>query len=642
MSHAIHRIALPLAVGLVACKPADTDAALRPSLTMLRVGEVVVEDPPPIPEERYLPGIVVNTEDVVYEGEALRRGLDFRAPPPPPHTDLSAMADLDDPTPLEKHATSSTYAWATAPGNLTDGTEAEDALSYDDVEQGAIGDCYLAAALSSAFYADADNLVRDGLIRPNLDEQGQVVSFAVRFYDAWGDPQDVLLDGQILRKSGRPVYLRSMDSDSQGEEWGPSLIEKAYAKWHGTYDKIGNGGWAGDVLQAMTGATATYKPISRMSDSSLQFGIQDAVEDKRAVVAGTFGEDDGVDYSGTGVYAWHAYSVLGAEERDGVLYIKLRNPWGSSEPAGNGPDDGIFDLDVATFRKLYQGITFGGATRRDVTAPAAIDDLAVKEVVGDRALLTFTATGDDGSKGLAAAYDVRVSDAPITASNFYNAAQVSVLFSPAAPGTVQTLGLRDDRLAQGTTLYVAMRVEDESDNLSPVSNVATIAPSSVDRPVYAAGFFEFESAEEVGDWVAAGLWHASTAKAKSGETSFRMGVDGTRGYAGAADVTNRLESPAIDLTEASFASLLFESLLDVAPGTGRDRAWVEVASSADDFTTWHTVWSKDDVGTAWQVAEGDLSDFLGTEIVLAFVFAGGEEGSSGEGWYVDDVWVYAE
>ena len=37
-----------------------------------------------------------------------------------------------------------------------------------------------------------------------------------------------------------------------------------------------------------------------------------------------------------------------------MKYVQLRNPWGESEPAGDGKDDGIFYLPMDKFQKLYQ------------------------------------------------------------------------------------------------------------------------------------------------------------------------------------------------------------------------------------------------------------------------------------------------
>ena len=50
--------------------------------------------------------------------------------------------------------------------------------------------------------------------------------------------------------------------------------------------------------------------------------------------------------------------MLGYEEKNGEKYVTLRNPWGESEPAGNGPNDGVFQLKLEEFSKLYQTLMY--------------------------------------------------------------------------------------------------------------------------------------------------------------------------------------------------------------------------------------------------------------------------------------------
>ncbi len=446
----------------------------------------------------------------------------------------------------------------------------------------------------------------------------------------------------LLRKRDRPVYLRSLDNDVQGEEWGLSLVEKAYAQWHGDYETIGNGGWAGDVMQALTGATASYRPLSRMRDDSVLSSIADAVAAGRPIVAGTFGEDSGVDYTGTKIYAWHAYSVLGArEDASGTVFVELRNPWGSVEPAGNGPDDGIFELDLATFRRLYEGITFGGAARVDVVAPGQVTDLEVVEVVGSRALLRLTAPGDDRDEGLATAYDVRVSDTVFEPSAFFDQDAIVVRNTPQAPGAVDRITIEDDRLSAGATLYVAVRAVDEAGNSGPVSDLVTVAGRTEDEAIQAARLFDFETARDA--WTATGLCHFTETHHVSPSWAVWCGDEA----AGSFDVGDRpagaLVSPPIDLGAASEVYVLWEQILDVEATGARDRAILEVSTQAGSFADWETVWTKSEVGPEVALADVDLSDRAGAVIKLRFAFdAVDDQANAGLGWVLDDVWVFAE
>lgn len=247
-------VALSLvALALVACEGPDDGKDYSPSLTMLRTEAVVVEDPPPIPEALWIPGINIKSED--YE---LADAVWY-----PAIADLTNMREIDDPAPLEKHAE---YDYTAGSGGLFDELADEGDLRWDDTEQGAMGDCYFPAALSATLFIDHDDAIKDGLIREVRDDQGALTHFVVRFYDAWGTPQDIEVDADLVRKGSKVTYMRSLDTRSGKEEWWPSLVEKAYAEWHGGYEEIGNGGWVGDVFQALTGSNANYRTLKYMSD----------------------------------------------------------------------------------------------------------------------------------------------------------------------------------------------------------------------------------------------------------------------------------------------------------------------------------------------------------------------------------------
>jgi hypothetical protein len=86
--------------------------------------------------------------------------------------------------------------------------------------------------------------------------------------------------------------------------------------------------------------------------------ITKAVDAHTPVAAGTYGEDQNAKYTNTGVYADHAYSIMGYETQGADKYVVLRNPWGESEPAGNGANDGVFKLKLDQFAKLYQTLMY--------------------------------------------------------------------------------------------------------------------------------------------------------------------------------------------------------------------------------------------------------------------------------------------
>ncbi len=230
-----------------------------------------------------------------------------------------------------------------------------------DVRQGAIGNCYFPAALASIAHSDPERI--RNMIRQNDDG-----TFTVTFHNAtsgWGSSAgkkvEITVDADLyVRAFGGPVYGSSLGTGTQADKmelWYP-LIEKAYAQWKGSYEAIGNGGVSGKVMSEVMGASYDYQSISDFNKDRVWQTIKDGEKNGWPMTAGTYSDDKSGRYTNTGVYANHAYSVLGVEEEGGVKYVKLRNPWGQSEPRNNGADDGFFRLTVDEFAKLYNNFAY--------------------------------------------------------------------------------------------------------------------------------------------------------------------------------------------------------------------------------------------------------------------------------------------
>lgn len=113
----------------------------------------------------------------------------------------------------------------------------------------------------------------------------------------------------------------------------------------------------------------------------------------------------------------------------------------------------------------YKAVT--GST--DGSSPAAVADLTA--VFGrTTARVGWTAPGDDGSTGTAAAFDLRVSNSPITESNFYSGTSVATGL-PGPPGTQHCATLA--QLVPCSGYYVAIKTRDEAYNWSALSNLAS-------------------------------------------------------------------------------------------------------------------------------------------------------------------------
>jgi subtilisin family serine protease len=127
----------------------------------------------------------------------------------------------------------------------------------------------------------------------------------------------------------------------------------------------------------------------------------------------------------------------------------------------------------------------------DSIPPAPVLDLAVYDADSTTLLLRWTATGDDGAVGRAAAYDLRQATEPIDEFNFAAATPVSDVPPPGPPGTWQKA--RATGLEPGQRYYFALKVLDEwgaygePGHVSTLSNVASArTPQETDRSAWTA------------------------------------------------------------------------------------------------------------------------------------------------------------
>jgi hypothetical protein len=229
-----------------------------------------------------------------------------------------------------------------------------------EVQQGQLGDCYFPSAMAALAQNNAAALVN--MIKDNKDG-----TYTVTFKEKdWGvgtyKDVKIKIDGDLyVRSWGGPLYGATFGPDKSEKTmklWFP-LLEKAWATWKGSYNAIGNGGMSSDVFQAVLGKDGEDMSIKYADPDEMWKTIKNAIDGKQPVSAGTYGESKDAMYTNTGVHSDHSYSVLGyVEEAGNLRKVTLRNPWGEVEPAGNGPDDGVFNLPLNEFQKLYQTLMF--------------------------------------------------------------------------------------------------------------------------------------------------------------------------------------------------------------------------------------------------------------------------------------------
>lgn len=269
--------------------------------------------------------------------------------------------DLADPKLREKHQTPD---W----GYNKAGLDERNKLFYygvkaTDVLQGSIADCYFVSALA-AVAAESPDLIEKGII-DNGDNTYKVRFFTKKNYwesaytETW-----VTIDGDLptQNNSADPRYAKGGKTQKGGRELWPSLYEKAFAQLKGGYDKMGEGGSTAGALEALSGSRVTYASTETTPEDVMWSKLKKASDNDQAMAAGTHGKSPETDelYKGTRLYAWHAYTVLGVREKgrgkNKQRFVRLRNPWGQTEPGQDGKDDGIFELTLADFMKFYSSV----------------------------------------------------------------------------------------------------------------------------------------------------------------------------------------------------------------------------------------------------------------------------------------------
>jgi hypothetical protein len=135
---------------------------------------------------------------------------------------------------------------------------------------------------------------------------------------------------------GKPAFATSR----KGNELWVSILEKAYAKLHGSYEAL-EGGVVQDALVDLTGGAG--EEIDMFHESSqldlvsgrLWFQLQRFKQEGFLLGAGSPSGSD-VHVSSSGIVQGHGYSLLQVREVDGHKLVQIRNPW-ANEVEWNGP-----------------------------------------------------------------------------------------------------------------------------------------------------------------------------------------------------------------------------------------------------------------------------------------------------------------
>jgi len=232
----------------------------------------------------------------------------------------------------------------------------KDGIGRHDVIQGKLGNCWFVAAASvlAGVYKLWERVLPDYEDQEWDNDKTDKYSGVFRFrFWRFGQWTEVLVDDLIPTREGLPIFTYSRDI---GEYWG-ALLEKAYAKLHGSYEAL-DGGNLSDALVDFTGGVAelillqTENGVNNFKDDDARLDlfsrISKEVEEHALVCCAIRSSGGGVERTEQGLVRGHAYGITALKRvpigssgltaffkgRDKISLVRLRNPWGEKEWTG--------------------------------------------------------------------------------------------------------------------------------------------------------------------------------------------------------------------------------------------------------------------------------------------------------------------
>lgn len=208
--------------------------------------------------------------------------------------------------------------------------------------QGDLGDCWFVSALTAVTLNP--ELLRRVVPRDQSFSDQYAGIFHFRFWQG-GEWVDVVVDDRLPVK-----YLNQLcfSHSSNAEEFWSALLEKAYAKLHGSYSALG-AGKCFEATEDLTGGVTERFQLTDEAATADLFSIMVRASQRGSLLTCSVpsSKKAASDPREKGLISSHGYCVTGVRRckvnvpwKDYVDLVRLRNPWGDeTEWCGPWSDD---------------------------------------------------------------------------------------------------------------------------------------------------------------------------------------------------------------------------------------------------------------------------------------------------------------
>ncbi|XP_053328617.1 calpain-6 [Spea bombifrons] len=232
-----------------------------------------------------------------------------------------------------------------------------DGISYHDLHQGKLGNCWFVAACSClALRRSLWQKVIPKWRRQEWDPKRPHSYAGIFHFQFWclGEWVDVVIDDRLPSLDGSLIYCHS---NVKNEFW-TALLEKAYAKLAGSYEAL-DGGSTADAIVDFTGAVAESFHLtkghyrSNLIQQTRLFADMLKAQRTGGLISCYIKPSSSSDMETVtlmGLVKGHAYSVIEIKKvplgqkplccgkRNKLFMVRMRNPWGSKEWRGAWSD----------------------------------------------------------------------------------------------------------------------------------------------------------------------------------------------------------------------------------------------------------------------------------------------------------------